>query len=87
MDQYFDFTWDPQRFPQSEFAAFVDQLHRQNQHFVVIVDPGISNTSGYSAYDSGRAQNVFIKRADGSEFRALQSCDPVVHFLFFQCST
>jgi alpha-glucosidase (family GH31 glycosyl hydrolase) len=71
MDNYLDFTWDPVKFPRDQFAAFVDALHARNQHFVVIVDPGISNTSGYAAYEQGRAQGVFIQRsaaAGGGEF-------------------
>ncbi|HYY43395.1 MAG TPA: TIM-barrel domain-containing protein, partial [Pyrinomonadaceae bacterium] len=37
---------------------------------VVIIDPGIKVDENYFAYREGRAQNLFCKAADGSEFHA-----------------
>lgn len=68
MDRYRDFTWDPQRFPQAQVRAFVDQLHANGQHYVVIVDPGIANAPGYAPYERGRQSGVFIKNRTGGEF-------------------
>ncbi|ETW05245.1 hypothetical protein, variant [Aphanomyces invadans] len=65
MDQYLDFTWDPATFPASNVSAFIDDLHAHSQHYVPIVDAGISVTfPSYPAYVDGLAQNVFMK--DGS---------------------
>jgi len=65
MNAYEDFSWDPNNFPQNQVASFVSQLHSNNQHYVVIVDPGIHVRSGYPAYDSGISQKVFLMRSDG----------------------
>jgi hypothetical protein len=59
---------DPVRFPVSSMNSFVNTLHANGQHYVVIVDPGISNTPGYAPYDTGLQQNLFIKKGDGSVF-------------------
>ncbi len=43
---YEDFTFDPVNFPLTGMQQFAATLHANNQHFVVIVDPGIHNRSG-----------------------------------------
>lgn len=68
MDAYHDFTFDPKNYPVAQVKAFVDKLHSQDQHYVVIVDPGIANITGYTPYDSGIAADIFIKRANGQDF-------------------
>ena len=40
MDAYRDFTVDPVAFPLPKLQSFVARLHKQQQHYVVIVDPG-----------------------------------------------
>jgi alpha-glucosidase (family GH31 glycosyl hydrolase) len=42
MNSYMDFTFDPVRFPSSEVQAFIQKLHANGQHYVVITDPGAS---------------------------------------------
>lgn len=39
-DRYLDFTHDEERFPLKEWRAFVDDLHANGQHYVILVDPG-----------------------------------------------
>jgi len=65
MDNYRDFSSDPERFPPDQYGAFVDSLHANNQHYMMIVDPGISNTTGYQSYEDLMASGGFIK--DGED--------------------
>ena len=44
MDKYQDFTFDPTRYPLQKVKQFVSDLHANNKHYVVIVDPGIAVT-------------------------------------------
>ncbi|UYV70150.1 GAA [Cordylochernes scorpioides] len=61
-----DFTYDPARF--EGLPQFVEQLHRDGLHYVIITDPGISGgeTPGtYPPYDDGLRYNVFLKNSSG----------------------
>jgi len=68
MQDYRDFTFDSVRFPATEMKKFVDRLHSAGQHYMLIVDPGISNTSGYAAYDEGSKLDIWVKNASGKPF-------------------
>jgi alpha-glucosidase len=72
MDRRRDFTTDPKRYPLDKVRAFVDQLHRNGQRYVQILDPGIHNEVGYGPYDRGAQQGVFLRSADGSFYRGRQ---------------
>jgi len=65
MDGFRDFTTDPVRYPKQQVRQFVSQLNANNQHYVVIVDPGIKHEPGYAPYDIGKQLNIFIKKNDG----------------------
>ena len=65
MDQYDDFSWDPVNYPLNQVRQFTDQLHAKGMQYVVIVDPGIQNRTGYQPYEQGLQQDVFIKEGDG----------------------
>jgi len=64
MQDYKDFTWDRERYPQQQVKSFVNTLHSNNQQYVVIVDPGIHAETGYAPYEDGVTQDIFIKKAD-----------------------
>ncbi|CAG8483282.1 6536_t:CDS:2 [Racocetra fulgida] len=65
MEGFKDFTWNPINYPREEVAEFVNKLHENNQHYVVIVDPGIKIENGYWAYEEGVKRGIFIKNAKG----------------------
>ena len=60
------FTWNPERFPNP--AQLMDALHEAGFRVISIVDPGVKVDADYSVYTSGLAQDVYIRRADGSVF-------------------
>ncbi|XP_030067173.1 lysosomal alpha-glucosidase [Microcaecilia unicolor] len=58
---YRDFTFDPERF--DTLPQMVDDLHRHGQHYIPILDPGISSTQppgSYWPYDEGLIRGIFI---------------------------
>ena len=65
MEDYKDFTWDPINFPREKMGDFVKKLHENEQHYVVIVDPGIKIETPYYPYEDGVNKNVFIKNSKG----------------------
>ncbi|KAG0087450.1 hypothetical protein BGZ93_010954 [Podila epicladia] len=68
MDKYKDFTFDELRFPESRVKKLAENLAATNRSMVLIVDPGIPVEPGYGPYDSGMAQDVFIKNKAGKPF-------------------
>lgn len=66
MDAYKLFTWNKQRFPNPK--GMIDSLHRMGFNTTLIVDPGIKVEKNYPAYESGLAEDVFLKYADGKPY-------------------
>ncbi|KAF2196277.1 hypothetical protein GQ43DRAFT_476474 [Delitschia confertaspora ATCC 74209] len=67
-----DFTTDPERFDMHKMRELVDTLHNRDQHYVLILDPGIHAVANYSVYQKGHEQGVFLKAADGSDYLGVQ---------------
>lgn len=61
MEDYKDFTIDQTNF--GDLPAFVEEIHENNLQFIPIIDAGIAQRKdqGYSVYDTGVEQDVFIK--------------------------
>ncbi|UYQ92671.1 glycoside hydrolase family 31 protein [Chitinophaga horti] len=66
MDAYKIFTWNKDRFPNPKQTT--DALKKLGFKTTVIMDPGIKVEKGYSSYESGLQQNIFIKYPDGQPY-------------------
>lgn len=67
MKDHLDWTYDTSSF--NGLSDVVADLHQNGQHYIMIIDPGISNvrpSGSYPAYDNGLKMDVFIKTTDGS---------------------
>uniref|UniRef100_W5L3G3 Alpha glucosidase 2 n=1 Tax=Astyanax mexicanus TaxID=7994 RepID=W5L3G3_ASTMX len=66
MDRALDFTHDPVNF--ATLPDLVKDLHIHDQHYVMILDPGISSTQpagSYLPFQEGIKQGVFITNSSG----------------------
>jgi len=66
MDGYKLFTWNKERFPDP--LKMTNKLKAMGFKTTVIVDPGIKVQKGYSAYESGVKNDIFIKYNDGKYY-------------------
>ncbi len=66
MDAYKLFTWNKQRFPDPK--EMTDKLKSMGFKTTVIVDPGIKVEKGYSVFESGMKEDVFLKYSDGEYY-------------------
>ncbi|KAJ5991811.1 Glycoside hydrolase family 31 [Penicillium sp. IBT 35674x] len=61
MDARRVFTLDPLRFPLKKMTELVTYLHKHNQHYIVMVDPAISDSDN-GAFNRGKERSVFLYR-------------------------
>ncbi|MCP4594705.1 MAG: DUF4968 domain-containing protein [bacterium] len=66
MDGFRCFTWDRDKFPDPK--GLMDDLHGLGFHTVAIIDPGIKHDPGYSVYDSGTEQGVWLTKPNGEVY-------------------
>lgn len=66
MEGYRIFTWSKTNFPNP--SKMIDDLRAQGFRVAVILDPGIKIDSAYHVYQSGLAQDVFLRHPDGNLF-------------------
>lgn len=78
MDGKKDFTLNPVNYPGPKLRAFLEKIHAEGMHYIVINDPGIGVNKSYGVYQRGIANDVFIKY-QGKPFLA-QVWPGAVHF-------
>ena len=77
-------TLDPPRFALEKVQYVIDQLHANQQDFIVMVDPatfsGLPNSSvdNYETYQSGVQQDVFLKYDSGDLYQGVVWPGPTV---------
>lgn len=59
MDAYKVFTLDPINFPLGKMRDFVGKLHRDQQHFIVMVDPAVAYKD-YPSFNRGKDAGIFL---------------------------
>ncbi|KAK7508001.1 hypothetical protein BaRGS_00000966 [Batillaria attramentaria] len=67
MNKFKDWTYDSD-LRYKGLREIVDDLHSNDQRYVVIIDPGISSTQTpgtYPPFDQGKQMDIFIKNASG----------------------
>ena len=66
MDGYRDFSWNREAFP--DLKRLCGEMAAEGVHLVPIIDAGIRVDPGDPVYDSGKAADVYCKKADGEDF-------------------
>lgn len=66
MNNFKVFTFDSLKFPNP--ASMNEYLHSIKMKSVFMIDPGIKKEAGYSVYDSGTENDVWVKNSNGLEF-------------------
>ncbi len=73
MQNFRDFTTDPERFPKDEFAAMIKRLRDNHQHYIPIIDMAIpkaptNDSDTFYPGTRGDELDVFIKNRNGTEY-------------------
>ncbi|MFI1002343.1 TIM-barrel domain-containing protein [Streptomyces galbus] len=63
LDEHRVFTVDRDRFP--KLPVLADELRRDGIHLVSVVDPAVGAAPGNAVYDSGLAEDAFVRDASG----------------------
>ena len=66
MDDFKDFTWNLERFP--DLPGLASRLRDDHIRLVPIIDAGVKQEKGYDVCDEGLEKGYFVKKADGSPF-------------------
>lgn len=66
MDGYRVFTFDPKNFPNP--GALNNTLHEKGFHAVYMIDPGVKVDKQYAVYQSGTANDAWVKKHNGEEY-------------------
>ena len=66
MDDFKDFTWNRDRFP--DLPGLAARLKDDHIHLVPIIDAGVKQEKGYGVCDEGIEKGYFVRKADGTPF-------------------
>jgi len=69
MDEFKVFTFDAEQYPDPK--ATNAYLHQHKMRSVWMIDPGVGAQQGYSVYDSGTAQDVWVKTSSGDDYQGV----------------
>lgn len=71
---YRDFTTDPTTYPQAEFKQFIDELHRNGQRYIPIIDSNIyapnpeNESDAYGPWSRGAELGTFLRDPTTGDF-------------------
>ncbi|KAA1100175.1 hypothetical protein PGT21_030992 [Puccinia graminis f. sp. tritici] len=66
------FTLDPDYFPLNRMQEIVKSLHKNNQRYVMMIDPAVAYQPGdKGTFDRGTEADVFMKEKDGKVFQGV----------------
>jgi alpha-glucosidase len=68
MEGYKVFTFDGEKFPNPK--AMITRLKEKGFKVVVIMDPGIKTQKGYTPYEEGLEEGLFVSYPDGKNYEA-----------------
>ncbi|KAJ4305859.1 hypothetical protein N0V90_001391 [Kalmusia sp. IMI 367209] len=69
MDSHKVFTLG-QNFPLDKMRSLVSNLHANDQHYIVMVDPAVAYQD-YDAFNKGKDADIFMKHPDGSIYKGV----------------
>lgn len=67
MDGRAIFSLDPNNYPLPKVQALVEKLHKNNQHYIMMVDPAVA-ARNYKPYNDGVEMGALVKLSNGSAF-------------------
>lgn len=66
MDDYKDFTWHPERFP--DLPGLVEDMRAKHVRLIPIIDAGVKKDGEYDVCREGLEKGYFCRKADGTPF-------------------
>jgi alpha-glucosidase len=58
------FTLDPERFPLDKMRRIIDNLHKNDQKYIMMIDPAVAYQP-YPSFERGVEKGIFLKEANG----------------------
>ncbi|KAG0566331.1 hypothetical protein KC19_7G055400 [Ceratodon purpureus] len=65
MNNFMDFTLNPETYPEEKLRPYVDRLQRNHQKFIMILDPNVKIDETYKTYVRASALDVFMLNGTG----------------------